>query len=110
VHRKVNKDEEVGQWNVPNRADQIANWYNAMQSTLNHYRDDHRDKFCGRLRKGQVCVPFRVFAACNARIEQKLVAAVDRLVEFVFHHDNVTSLTLPYNPREQLIQWFQIDE
>ncbi len=42
-----------------------------------HYRGIHSDMTCGRLRKNQICTPFRVFRDCDPRVEQILKAKVE---------------------------------
>lgn len=104
---KVNKVDGPGQNNVVNDADRRTNFAMSCVAALNHYRDVHDGQTCGRLRKGLVCRPFRVFGNCQPCVEvacrlnlMHVLAAVTRAPQ--------TDVRFPYPDQQWLRQEFGI--
>ena len=83
VRGKVNKPGDVGQRTVFSFEEKLSNFLFSLESALNHYRDNHSDLTCGRLRKHQRCVPFQIFQHCHPMVERIVIEVVDILVGFM---------------------------
>jgi hypothetical protein len=93
---KINKMDDVGQEAVLYRIDKFSNYFQSVKSALSHYRDVHSDMTCGRLRRGLVCTPFRVFQNCDARVEQILRRHILIFLRFVMGDENLTNIENVY--------------
>ena len=93
---KINKMDDVGQEAVHYRIDKFSNYFQSVKSALNHYRDVHSDMTCGRLRRGLVCTPFRVFQNCDARVEQILRRHILIFLRFVMGDENLANIENVY--------------
>ncbi len=92
VEGKVNKANDVGQDAVLFRIDKFANYMHSITSSLNHYRGNHSDMSCGRLRRGLVCTPFRLFQNCDARVEQIVKANLQIFLKFVLRNEDLIDI------------------
>jgi hypothetical protein len=108
VRGKVNSLDRVGQRTIPRREERVANFLMAMRSCELHYRGDHSDLTCGRLRKNQVCVPFALLQQCSISVVQPLLTNVNKVIEFVFVH-GVVDVQSPYRDQHALREHFGLD-
>lgn len=109
VRGRQNKVDGVGYNKIPNLAERESNWFDALMSTLRHYRDDHRDRTCGRLRKNQQCVPFRKLQECPPVVEEVLRHELLVLVSFIGAvQGRVTSVTAPFPDQAALRAHFAL--
>lgn len=58
-----------------------------VQAFIKHYRDVHNAQTCGLLRRGRRCIPFQVFANCDARVEQIVTNSLGVLQNFIIIPD-----------------------
>jgi hypothetical protein len=102
VDGKINKADEVGQDFVIARLERFAHYVQSIKSALNHYRGIHSDMTCGRLRKGLVCTPFRIFRDCDPRVEQILKAKVEVFLLLLMEDEALMDISAAYHDQAKL--------
>ncbi len=107
VRGKVNRAGVVGQNSVFLFEEKLSNFLMSLESAINHYRDNHSDMTCGRLRKHQACIPFQIFQRCDMMVERIVIEIVNTLVAFTLEK-NVQAIDLVYENQRELKQAFNI--
>jgi hypothetical protein len=107
VRGKVNKAGEVGQSSVFSFAEKLTHFLSSLTSAINHYRDNHSDMTCGRLRKYQTCVLFQIFQRCDPMVERIVVEIVNTLVLFALEN-NIETIDNIYPDQEKLKRAFNL--
>jgi hypothetical protein len=107
VRGKINKVGEVGQRAVFTFSEKLSNFLMSLESAIEHYRDNHSDMTCGRLRKHQTCVPFQIFQRCDVMVERIVTEIVNTLVTFALEK-KVTSIDSVYENQFELKQAFNL--
>ncbi|MEZ0208941.1 MAG: hypothetical protein ACAH17_02075 [Candidatus Paceibacterota bacterium] len=83
---KLNRANGPGQLRVLLHTDCVAHFMHSCRAALDHYDGIHDNMTCGRLRKGQPCVPFTVFANCAGQVRIDVRCLVMRVVVSVSDH------------------------
>lgn len=74
-----------------------------------HYRGQHNNLYCGRLRSDAgICVPFALLQECDDAVDRHLHAALELVVDFATVHEDVVVLDLPYADQAALRAHFRL--
>ena len=71
----------------------------AMQTTMQHYDNVHHILYCGKLRKGQACVPFQTWVDCSDTVRPIVQTQIVRVCMFVMGrgvNDRVVKVEDPF--------------
>lgn len=98
---KVNRVNGPGQIHVALPATRVANFMQSCRAALDHYDGIHDQLTCGRLRKGQPCVPFTVFANCAGQVRDDVRQLLMLVVESVLDHPRI-HIDQPYPDQDHL--------
>jgi hypothetical protein len=101
---KVNLVGEHGSVVTQRRRLREATFGIAMQATMQHYDDIHSNLYCGKLRKGQACVPFQTWDDCSDAVRPIVQTQVVRLCIFVIErgeNDRVMKVEDPFLGSQQ---------
>ncbi len=81
VRGRENKVRNAGQRSVLSFEEKLSNFLFSLKSALNHYRDNHSDMTCGRLRTAPRCIPFQIFQRCDPMVERIVIEILNTFVE-----------------------------
>jgi hypothetical protein len=101
---KVNLVGEHGSVVTQRRRLREATFGIAMQATMQHYDNIHSNLYCGKLRKGQACVPFQTWEDCSDAVRPMVQTQVVRLCIFVIdrgENDRVMKIEDPFLGSQQ---------
>lgn len=71
----------------------------AMLSSMDHYDDIHDVLYCGKVRKGQACVPFQTWVNCGDAVRPIVHRQINLLITFVIRrgdNDRVMKVEEPF--------------
>jgi hypothetical protein len=109
---KINMVGEQGNVVTQSRRLREMTFGTAMLSTLQHYNDDHNVLYCGKLRKGQACVPFQTWSDCGDAVRPIVERQIHLLITFVIRrgeNDRVVKLEEPFaGSQNELRAHFQL--
>jgi hypothetical protein len=109
---KVNYPGEQGSFVTPRRRLREGTFGVAMQATMQHYNNIHHNLYCGKLRKGQACVPFQTWNDCSDAVRPMVEAQIRLLITFVIRrgeHDRVVKVEDPFlGSQQELRMHFQL--
>jgi hypothetical protein len=101
---KVNFPGEQGSFVTPRRRLREGTFGIAMQATMQHYDNIHHNLYCGKLRKGQSCVPFQTWNDCSDAVRPIVQTQVVQLITFVIRrgeNDRVVKVEDPFLGSQQ---------
>jgi hypothetical protein len=111
---KVNFPGEQGSFVTPRRRLREGTFGIAMQATMQHYDNIHHNLYCGKLRKGQACVPFQTWNDCSDAVRPIVQTQVVQLITFVIRrgeNDRVVKVEDPFlGSQQELRMHFQLPQ
>lgn len=107
IKGKVNRPD-VGQRQVIYLIDQVSNFVHAMNATFDHYHGHHNRNTCGRLRKGQVCNPFKLLSSCSVQVMTTLHSKVQLVLRFILQNPGTLTIETPFPNQLALRQHFSL--
>ncbi len=101
---KVNFPGEQGSFVTQRRRLREATFGIAMQATIQHYDNIHHILYCGKLRKGQACVPFQTWDDCSDAVRPLVQTQIAQLITFVLRrgdNDRILKVEDPFLGSQQ---------
>ncbi len=111
---KINLVGQQGSVVTPRRALREGTFGIAMLATIQHYSDIHHNLYCGKIRKGQACIPFQTWNDCSDAVRPIVEAQIRQLISFVLRrgdNDRVVKLEEPFlGSQQELRTHFQVPQ
>jgi hypothetical protein len=109
---KVNYPGEQGSFVTQRRRLREGTFGIAMQATMQHYDNIHHNLYCGKLRKGQACLPFQTWADCSDTVRPIVQTQIGQLCIFVIErgeNDRIMKVEDPFlGSQQELRVHFQL--
>jgi hypothetical protein len=101
---KVNFPGEQGSFVTQRRRLREGTFGIAMQAAMQHYDNIHHNLYCGKLRKGQACLPFQTWADCSDTVRPIVQTQIGQLCIFVIErgeNDRIMKVEDPFLGSQQ---------